>query len=121
MGDFNYDILKMQKNQHIDDFINTMFSNFFQPCITEPTRVVDRDRPSLIDNIFSNVIDKKIVSGNILSKISDHMPNFLIILDFVHKSLNVRDKYEILKHLMKKLILKILHLLIFRILLLVII
>ena len=56
-----------------------MYSNFPQPCSTEPTRVVQRNRPSLIYNIFINIIDKNLYSGNLLDKLTDHLPNFVII------------------------------------------
>ena len=32
-----------------------MSSNFLQPCITKPSRIVKYNRPSLIDNIFVNI------------------------------------------------------------------
>ena len=35
-------------------------------------------KPSLIDNIFINFTDLHCDSGNLLEKISDHLPNFLI-------------------------------------------
>ena len=38
-GDFNNDILKYEHNKYINDFLNIMYSNFLQPCITEPTRI----------------------------------------------------------------------------------
>ena len=56
-----------------------MYSNFFQPCITEPTRIAGRNKLSLIDNIFINTCTKSLNAGNIIDKISDHLPNFLII------------------------------------------
>ena len=40
VGDFNYDILKYEQDPIINEFLNLMYSNFFQPCILEPTRVV---------------------------------------------------------------------------------
>ena len=58
-----------------------MYSNFLQPCITEPTRLIKKQKPSLIDNIFVNFVNKKIISGNLIDKISDHLPNFVIIKD----------------------------------------
>ena len=54
-----------------------MYENLCQPCIIQPTRIVDKQKPSLIDNIFINSIESP-VSGN-LDKISDHFPNFIII------------------------------------------
>ena len=56
-----------------------MASNFLQPCITEPTRIIQGNRPSIVDNIFTNIFDKELYSGNLLDKITDHLPNFLII------------------------------------------
>ena len=54
-----------------------MLKNGYQPCITEPTRIVNGNKPSLLDNIFSNSIEK-CISGNLFDKISDHLPNFVI-------------------------------------------
>ena len=56
-----------------------MYSNFLQPCITEPKRIVSGNRPSLVDNIFINIIDKNLHNGNLLDKLTDHLPNFVII------------------------------------------
>ena len=58
-GDFNYNLLKYEYNTCISAFINIMYSHLFQPCLTEPTRIVKKDRPSLIDNIFINNCTKK--------------------------------------------------------------
>ena len=56
-----------------------MYSNFFQPCITEPTRIVSKNKLSLIDNIFIHNYSKQLYAGNLVDKILDHLPNFLII------------------------------------------
>ena len=64
------------KKTIFSEFLNLMYSNFLQPCILEPTRIVANNRPSIISNIFINTIDKNIDSGNIIDKVSDHMPNF---------------------------------------------
>ena len=55
-----------------------MLKNSYQPCIDEPTRIINGNKPSLVDNIFSNAVEN-CISGNILDKISDHLPNFVII------------------------------------------
>ena len=36
-----------------------------------------------MDNIFTNIADKEIYSGNIMAKITDHMPNFIIINNII--------------------------------------
>ncbi len=56
-----------------------MFSNFFQPLILQPSRYLGSERPTLIDNIFINSINFKLSSGNLISKVSDHMPNFAML------------------------------------------
>ena len=48
---------------------------FLQPCITKNTRIVSYNIPGLVDNIFVNIYDKTIFSGNLLDKIVDHLPN----------------------------------------------
>ena len=85
-----------------------MYSNLLHPCITEPTRIVGSNRPALIDNIFINTYNKHVNSGNIIEKISDHMPNFVIIREIINKKkpqkLVIRDmknfnKEQYLKYL----------------------
>ena len=52
--------------------------NSFIPLILQPTRITNHSN-ILIDNIFSNVIDPDIISGNLTATISDHLPQFSII------------------------------------------
>ena len=78
-GDFNYNLLNHENNEIINSFLNTLLECSLQPCITEPTRIVDMQRTTLVDNIFINTLDK-VTSGNFLENIShDHLPNFVII------------------------------------------
>ena len=84
VGDFNYNLLNHETDTQVNDFIQIMLSNFCQPHIIQSTRIVDNAKPSLVDNIFFNSIKYGTKSGNITSKISDHLPNFIILekLDF---------------------------------------
>ena len=50
-----------------------------RPSILQPSRYLSSERPILIDNIFINSLNFNISSGNLMSKISDHMPNFTIL------------------------------------------
>ena len=77
-GDFNYDLLKHEVHSNIADFLQMMLTNGYQPCITEPTRIVNGNKPSLVDNIFSNSIET-CISGNRFEKNSDHLPSFVIV------------------------------------------
>ncbi|MCP4485640.1 MAG: endonuclease/exonuclease/phosphatase family protein, partial [Flavobacteriaceae bacterium] len=75
-GDFNLNLLKTDISPNVDSFLNLLLSNFFQPLILKPTRFNDRSAPSLIDNIFINSLEPLTISGNLIDKISDHLPNF---------------------------------------------
>ena len=70
-----------------------MYENLCQPCIMQPTRIVDRQKPSLIENIFINTIESP-VSGNLIDKISDHFPNFIIIENIQKKKEKDADSYK---------------------------
>ena len=49
----------------IKSFIDIIYSHFFQPFIAEPTRIIGRNKSSLIDNIFINACTKSLNAGNI--------------------------------------------------------
>lgn len=58
-----------------------MNSNYLLPYILQPTCVTDRSA-TLIDNIFANTFNfNALISGNLVTKISDHFPQFLITED----------------------------------------
>ena len=89
-------------NEYVGNFLNTMNSNLLQPCIIEPTRIVDKQKPTLVDNFFVNLFNKELKSGNLGQKISDHLPNFIIIKNINKKILKqkikVRDLHSFNKH-----------------------
>ena len=78
LGDFNVDLLKYDKNNSTNDFLDSISSNSFLPQILLPTRIVGTSK-TLIDNIFSNHISNDILSGNITASISDHLPQICIV------------------------------------------
>ena len=92
-GDFNYDLLTYTKNEKVNEFITLMYENSCQPCILKPTRIVENQRPSLIDNIFINSIESPI-SGNLIERISNHFPNFIIINNNCEKETTDTYKYK---------------------------
>ena len=77
--DFNYNLLKYNNDENTEEFLNLFLENLFQLLIFYPTRIVEKAKPSLIDDIFINNLKSDTISGNIVNKISDHMPNFAII------------------------------------------
>ena len=60
MGDFNIDILKYETNSNSVTFLNNMYENLLLQKITLPARVTPRLQ-TLIDSIFSNIIEEDII------------------------------------------------------------
>ena len=87
MGDFNVNLLNYNSDTQTCDFVNNFFSNNFMPCILHPTRISDQTS-TLIDNIFTNAVEFNITSGNILTQISDHFPQILILKNLSLDMLN---------------------------------
>lgn len=56
-----------------DEFIIMIFSIGLYPQITKPSRITTHSA-TLIDNIFPNGIENKIVSGLMIIDINDHLP-----------------------------------------------
>ena len=58
--------------------MNSFVENGLLPLIHQSTRVTE-SLGTVIDNIFCNNFDHETVSGNLLIKISDHLPQFPIV------------------------------------------
>ena len=78
LGDFNINLLNYNEHNQKNVFLDSLASNSFIPLTLQPTRITSHSN-TLIDNIFSNVIDPDIMSGNLTATISDHLPQFSII------------------------------------------
>ena len=60
----------------------------------QPTRITNHSN-TLIDHIFSSVVDPDIISGNLTATTSDHLPQFAIIPNmFGNISSNKSNIYE---------------------------
>ena len=88
-GDYNINLLNVDKHAASQEFIDIMYSHSFFPCITKPTRV-SKTSCTLIDNIFSNDYSEATtsVSGILYTDVSDHFPVYYI--DF-SVSVNVNE------------------------------
>ena len=93
LGDFNIDILKYDTVKDSGDLLDIMTEAFLFPHISSPTRSTTRSR-TLIDNIFSNNIEHDTLSGNIITTISDHFAQFLILKNLSHKQDLRNDIYK---------------------------
>ena len=93
-GDFNSDLLKLDKVSNYKRFYELMCSYGLLPQILQPTRI-QGDSATTIDNIFTNNWDRKIQSGNILTDLSDHFTQFVSVrrekLDFKKITMYKRD------------------------------
>ena len=82
LGDFNIDLIQCSTDIKTSEFFNLVSSYNPLPYITLPTRITNRSQ-TLIDNIFSNSTSTQIISGNLTSTVSDHLPQFFIYSLFI--------------------------------------
>ena len=76
------------------EFSDSLASNSFIPLIFQPTRMSSHFN-TLIDNIFSSVINPDIILGNLTATISNHLPQFATITNiFGNISSNKSKIYE---------------------------
>ena len=81
MGDFNINLLDYGNSVPVNRFVDSLQSLYLLPSISLPTRITDQSR-TLIDNIFFTPSKYKPHSGNLLVGISDHLPQYLIFVNF---------------------------------------
>ena len=93
LGDFNIDLLKCDSNKNVSDFLDIIYSTNLVPNITSPTRLTSRSQ-TLIDNIFSSIINDDCIAGNLISPISDHHAQFLIIPNYTITQNSKKDLYK---------------------------
>ena len=72
-GDFN--LLNHQNDERVGAFLYIMYSHFLKPFITELTRMIAGQRPSIVD-IFTNIFEKNLNSSILIDKRTDHLLNF---------------------------------------------
>ena len=93
-GDYNIDLLKIHTVEDYSSFFDNVIASSFVPKITLPTRICDT-RSSLIDNIYTNTIDKDHTSGILIRPISDHQMYFSIMNENVTTTKSIQKYIEI--------------------------
>ena len=78
LGGFNVNLLNYNEHNQTNEFLDSLASKSFIPLILQSTRITSHSN-TLIDNIFSNVNDPDIISGNLTATIPDHLPQFSIM------------------------------------------
>ena len=110
-GDLNMNLLNFDKNKKVNEFLEVLSSNWLTPRIFGPTRFVEHNKSSLVDNIFANFSDMHCTSGNITEKVTDHLPNFSLIEGLnTQLDCNVKTLKRDLKHFTPKKLMTFLHL-----------
>ena len=91
LGYFNVYLLNSHEHNETKEFLGSLASSSFIPLILQPTSHSN----TLIDNIFSNIIDPDIISGDLTATISNNVPQFAIIPNmFGNISGNKSNIYE---------------------------
>ena len=65
-----------------------MYSNSLAPKITIPTRLTTHLK-TLIDNNFNTNNDENSIAGNLTTRISDHLAQFLIYTNRSHRTTTI--------------------------------
>jgi len=84
-------LLKENKINTADQFKNLTVSTYYQHITLQPTMYTASNRPSLIDNTVINSLHFNAASCNLIAKITDHMPNFVILTKKINK--NYKTKF----------------------------
>ena len=79
-GDVNINLLDYKLNNHAQHFVNLLITLSLFSIISRPTRLSNQ-HVSIINNVFTNAINMKIICGIIIDDISDHFPIFYIRIE----------------------------------------
>jgi len=72
-GDLNLDLLKINENKFVSEYVDTLFSFGFLQIVTKPTRV-SANSATLIDHVLTNSLNETFESFLLCWQISDHLP-----------------------------------------------
>ena len=81
LGDTNINLM-LENKETIDTYLNNFYVKNYIPCITLPSRISNHSA-TIIDHIFiknpAKLIQNKCSSGNLITDLSDHLPNFTFL------------------------------------------
>ena len=92
--DFNIALLKLSSNDNYSMFFDNVTLSCFVPKITLPIRICDTPS-TLIDNVYTNAIDKIYTSCILIRPISDYQMHFCILNENYAKTNNARRYIEV--------------------------
>ena len=96
-GDFNINLLDIEKDKDVEQYFDSLTNYNFMPLITSPTSI-SKTSKTLIDNIFYNQFTNEIISGNLTVGISDHIPQFALVPASITKATRSPSKIKIRKY-----------------------
>ena len=97
LGDFNLCLQKIETCNYNCDLLLALQSCYLLPTIYKPTRV-HNNSASLIDNIFVNNPEQVLISGNLITDVSDHFSQFCILTSTRDKIKRKQIKKRDLSH-----------------------
>ena len=77
LGRYQLDLMKSARCKHTNEFLST-FMSCHLPTVDKPTRVYKKSA-TLIDNIFFSNPEDVLISGNIVSDITDHFSQVCLL------------------------------------------
>ena len=99
LGDFNIDLLKVESCSYSQKLFETLQSISLLQTTDKPTRCYGSSA-TFID-IFINSLDKFVLSGNIVSDISDHYLQVCFLSSNLKRIFNSKIRNRIFHHLTK--------------------
>ena len=92
---FNLDLLKYDHHALTNEFLDSFSSHMFLLHIIQLVWVTSNSK-TIIDSIFSNILDPGFISGNLTFTDSDHLPQFIIVQNIFSNppSFNKSNIYE---------------------------
>ena len=95
-GDLNIDLVQCDTQKATQDYLDVVTTNNFMPLLILPTRITSKSS-TLIDHIYyyegKLFKEPKIKCGNLLSDISDHLPNYFLKL--TDKNIPKTDRHTV--------------------------
>ena len=98
LGDFNINLFNYNVYQPTNNFLDSLASKSIIPYILQPATLTSHSK-TLIEYIFSHILSSEIISGNLATTISDHLPLFLFVPNILS---NPSYNKEISQNLIKK-------------------
>ena len=93
-GGFNTDLMKVESDNEMSNFLDTITLNLLVPHIIYTTRITSNSHIS-IDNILSNSLNfSDGISGNLTISISDHLAQFLLIPEEFPKTPKKQNRFK---------------------------